>query len=148
MTERGFDLGIGRELAALGLRKPFQHGGKMRRIDLLWLSLMAAEGQHGERNFILAVRRQAPHGFQGFFEQFCHERKIRSSRPKWKGVRQPPDLQRLRLACIDIPSSDCFTILLNLLYYSLNNVGFLPIFMSGFCKEDRSCLASTHCAKR
>jgi hypothetical protein len=28
---------------------------------------MAAEGQHGERDFILAVSRQTPHGFQGFF---------------------------------------------------------------------------------
>src|SRR5437899_2631600 len=59
-TERGFYLGIGCELAALGLRKPFQHRGKMREIDFLWLSLMAAEGQHGERDFILAVMGQAP----------------------------------------------------------------------------------------
>ena len=88
-TERGFDLGIGCELAAPGLRKPFQHGGKMRGIDLLWLSLMAAEGQHGERDFILAVRRQSPHGFQGFFEQFCHEGKIWPNRPKWKGYDGP-----------------------------------------------------------
>ena len=87
-TERGFDLGIGCELAALGLRKPFQHGGKMRGINLLWLSLMAAESQHGERDFILAVRRQAPHGFQGFFEQFCHDGKIWPNHPKWKGIRQ------------------------------------------------------------
>ena len=58
-TECGFDLGIGCELAELGLRKPFQHGGKMRGINLLWLPLMAAESQHGERDFILAVRRQA-----------------------------------------------------------------------------------------
>jgi hypothetical protein len=41
-TERGFDLGIACELPALGLGKPLQHGGKMRGIDLLWLSLMAA----------------------------------------------------------------------------------------------------------
>src|SRR5436190_18932086 len=60
----------------------------MRRIDLLWLSLMAAESQHGERDFILAVRGQAPHGFQGFFEQFCHDEKIWPNRPKWKGIRQ------------------------------------------------------------
>jgi hypothetical protein len=55
-AERGFDLGIGCELAALGLPKPFQHGGKMRGIDLLRLSLMAAESKHGERDFILTVR--------------------------------------------------------------------------------------------
>ena len=82
-----------RELAAPGLRKPFQHGGKVRGIDLLWLALMVAEGQHGERDFILAVRRQAPHGFQGFFKQFCHEEKIRSNHPKRKGMRQTSDLQ-------------------------------------------------------
>jgi hypothetical protein len=93
-TERGLDLGIGCELAALGLRKPLQHGRKMRGIDLLRLSHMAAKGQHGERDFILTVRRQTSHGFQGFFEQFCHEAKIRSNRPKWKGMRQTSDLQR------------------------------------------------------
>jgi hypothetical protein len=90
-TERGFDLGIGCELAALSLRQPFQHRGKVRGINLLWLSLMAAKGQHGERDFILTVRRQSPHGFQGFFQQFCHGGKIWPNSPKWKGVRQASD---------------------------------------------------------
>lgn len=85
-TERGFDLGIGCELAALGLRKPFQHGGKMRGIDLLWLSPMASQIQHRERDFILAIRGQAPHGFQSFFEKFCHEGKISLNLLKWKGM--------------------------------------------------------------
>jgi hypothetical protein len=87
-TERCFDLGIGCELAALSLRKTFQDGGKMCGINLLWLSLMAAESQHGERDFILAVRRQAPHGFQGFFQQLCHDGKIWPNHPKLKGIRQ------------------------------------------------------------
>jgi hypothetical protein len=30
---------------------------------------------------------------KAFFEQFCHESKIRSNRPKWKGMRQTSDLQ-------------------------------------------------------
>ena len=86
-TERGFDLGIGCELATLGLGKPLQHGRKVRGTDLLWRSLLAAEGQHRQCDLILIVSGQTPHGFQRFFEQFCHEAKIRSNRRKWKGTR-------------------------------------------------------------
>ena len=62
--------------------------------------LMAAEGQHGERDFVLAIRRQSPHGFQGFFEQFCHETKIRSNRSKWKGIRQTSDFAGIPLVSL------------------------------------------------
>jgi hypothetical protein len=34
----------------------------VRRIDLLGLALLAAQAKHGERNLILAVRRQSPYG--------------------------------------------------------------------------------------
>jgi hypothetical protein len=73
-------------LASFGLRDTLQHSRKMRRINLLWLSLPTAQGQHGERDLILIVGRQPPHSFEGFFEQFCHREKIRSKRAKWKSV--------------------------------------------------------------
>ena len=84
-TKRGFDLGIGCELAELGLRQSFQHSGKMRGIDLLWLSLVTAESEHRERDFVLAVRRQAPHSFQRLFEQLCHEVKDMAELPEMEG---------------------------------------------------------------
>jgi hypothetical protein len=55
-------------LASFGLRDTLQHSRKMRRINLLWLSLPTAQGQHGERDLILIVGRQPPHRFKGFFE--------------------------------------------------------------------------------
>jgi hypothetical protein len=42
----------------------------MRGVDLLWLSLLAAQSQHGTRDFILAVsgkRRTASRAFSSSF---------------------------------------------------------------------------------
>jgi hypothetical protein len=66
-AEGSLDFGIGCELATLGLSKTFQHGGKLRGIDFLGLALLAAQAKHGERDLILAVRRQSPHGFKSLF---------------------------------------------------------------------------------
>ena len=41
-AERGFDLGIGCELAVLGLRKTLQHRGKVGRIDFLRLAFVSS----------------------------------------------------------------------------------------------------------
>ena len=60
--------GFGCQLAALGLSKTFQHGGKVRGVDFLGIAPLAAQAQHGERYLILAVRRQSPHGFESLFE--------------------------------------------------------------------------------
>jgi hypothetical protein len=54
-TKRGFDLVIGGELAAFRLSKAFQHGGQMRRIDGLRLSLVPGQGEHGMCDFVLAA---------------------------------------------------------------------------------------------
>jgi hypothetical protein len=69
-AERGFDLGIGCELAMPGLRKTLQHGGKVRRIDFLRLAFIPGQAQHGERDLILAIggnRRTASRAFSNSF---------------------------------------------------------------------------------
>jgi hypothetical protein len=62
----GFD--IRRKLAALRLGQAFQHIGKVSRVDRFGLGFVAREAQHRPRHLILAIRQQAPHGFQGSFE--------------------------------------------------------------------------------
>jgi hypothetical protein len=64
----GFNFGIRRKPAALRLGQAFQHIGKVSRVDRLGLGFVAREAQHRTPNLILAIRRQAPHGFKGSFE--------------------------------------------------------------------------------
>src|SRR5258708_37797151 len=70
-AKRGFDLFIGGELVAFRLSKAFQHGGQMRRIDGLRLSLVAGQGKHGARGFSW-LPGQPTHRFEGFFQEFGH----------------------------------------------------------------------------
>ena len=35
-------------------------------------------------NFVLAIRREPPGRFKGFFEKFCHERKSSADQGKWE----------------------------------------------------------------
>ncbi|MGQ0685078.1 hypothetical protein [Bradyrhizobium sp.] len=78
-AECGFDLGVAREMAAPGLSKSLQHSRKMRGIDFLRIARIA---QHGERDVVLAIRRQAANRFQRLFEQPDHMKNIEAGSTK------------------------------------------------------------------
>jgi hypothetical protein len=67
VAERRFDLGIGRELAALGFGETFENAGQVGRVYLLELTPVTRQRQHGARNFILTVRGQLAYSFESFF---------------------------------------------------------------------------------
>jgi hypothetical protein len=69
-AERRFDLGISGKLAALGLSEALQDGGQVSSDDLFRLALVSAQREHGERDFILTVRRETPHRFKSFSRSF------------------------------------------------------------------------------
>ena len=56
----------------------------MRGGDLFGFTL-PRKRQHGERDLVLRFRREAAHGFNGFFEELAHNGKIRSAtgQRKW-----------------------------------------------------------------
>lgn len=74
-TRRRFDLGITGKFATFGLSETFQDGGKVFSVDLFGLAF-AAQRKHGERDFILIVWRQAPHGFKSLLQELRHIYKI------------------------------------------------------------------------
>src|SRR5262249_13721917 len=78
-AEGGFDLCIAGELAALGLGEAFEHGRKMRRVDLLGLAAACSELQHGAGDLVLAVGGQATHGLECLFEKLGHEQEFKRS---------------------------------------------------------------------
>jgi hypothetical protein len=75
-AERSFNLGGIRKFASLGLRQSFQNGGQMSRIDRFRLSLALGEMEHGARDLVLALCRQAAHSFKGLFQELRHSVKI------------------------------------------------------------------------
>ena len=74
----------------LACARPSSTAGRWRGVYFLRFPFVPGQGQHGERDVILTVRRQPPDRFQGLFEQLGHERNIRSRRQEWKGVRKCP----------------------------------------------------------
>ena len=73
----------------------------MDRISHLRLALAASEIEHRAREFVLAAWRQSTHGFQGFVQEFGHQRIICASPSEMEGLRSTfvivanrPDEQR------------------------------------------------------
>jgi hypothetical protein len=66
-AKRGLDLSVGCELAAFGLRETFEYIRQVRRIDRLGLAFVSRHSQHGARNLILRIGRQATYRFEGLF---------------------------------------------------------------------------------
>src|SRR5947209_8015243 len=86
-AESCFNLGIGCERAALGLSEALEHIGKVRRVDLLRL-ILARQVEHGERNFVLVLRRQVAHGFESLFQELGHARAYAVGPVDWKRLRR------------------------------------------------------------
>ena len=83
-AERSFNVGVGREFSALGLGEAFQNRRQMGTIDVLGLTVVAAQREHGECYLVLTVGREAAHGFKGFFQKLRHVCKVSSSPYKMK----------------------------------------------------------------
>lgn len=67
-SEGRFNLGVGCELATLGLGKTFEHGREVRGLDRLRIGIGLRQKQHGARDLILAIGGQLSDRFQGLFQ--------------------------------------------------------------------------------
>src|SRR5580693_9042572 len=64
--------GIAGEFAALGLRQTLKDCRQVRGIDRLRLAVACGEPQHGASDFVLGVRRQTAHRFEGTLQELGH----------------------------------------------------------------------------